>query len=159
LVYFRTDARADALLVGALAAHLWIRGVVPVKRFLVPLAWISLAFMTVCVYRLQSEDQFLYNGGFTLIAIAVAVMLFAILETSWLPARALSTRPLRAVGRVSYGLYLWHVLVFAIVVDNMRTQPAGVTAVVALLAAAAVTAASWYLVERPFLRWKDRLAE
>jgi peptidoglycan/LPS O-acetylase OafA/YrhL len=94
LVYFRTDARADALLVGALAAHLWIRGVVPVKRFLVPLAWISLAFMTVCVYRLQSEDEFLYNGGFTLIAIAVAVMLFAILETSWLPARALSTRPL-----------------------------------------------------------------
>ena len=157
LVYFRTDAQADALLVGALTAHLWIRGRVPLKRFLAPAAWLALAFMTVCVFRLESGDRFLYNGGFTAIALAVAIMLLAVLETTWLPSRALTTRPLRAVGRVSYGLYLWHVLVFSVVVAYMRTAPAGLTIAVALAGAAAVTAASWFLIERPFLRWKDRL--
>ncbi len=157
LVYFRTDAQADALLVGALAAHLWMRGTVPWKRFLAPAAWVALAFMTVCIYRVESDHQFLYNGGFTLIAIAVAVMLLATLESSWCPARVLTTRPLRAVGRVSYGLYLWHVLVFSIVVDHTRTQPVGVTIALALGITAVVTAASWFLIEQPFLRLKDRL--
>jgi len=156
LVYFRTDAQADALLVGALTAHLWMRGKVPWKRFLAPAAWVALAFMTVCIFRLESDSQFLYNGGFTLIAIAVAVMLLATLETSWLPVRALMTRPLRAVGRVSYGLYLWHVLVFSIVVDHTRTAPVAVRIVLAFAITAVVTAASWYLIERPFLRLKDR---
>ena len=36
LLYFRTDVRADALLVGALTAYLWTRGMVPPRRFLVP---------------------------------------------------------------------------------------------------------------------------
>ena len=49
------------------------------------------------------------------------------------------------------------VLVFSIVVDNTRTQPVGVTIALALGITAVVTVASWYLVERPFLRWKDRL--
>ena len=157
LVYFRTDAQADALLVGALTAHLWVRGKVPWKRFLAPAAWVALAFMTVCIFRLEGDHQFLYNGGFTLIAVAVAIMLLAILETPWLPARALNTRPLRAIGRVSYGLYLWHVLAFSIVVDHTRTAPVAVRILLALAITAAVTAASWYLVERPFLRLKDRL--
>jgi peptidoglycan/LPS O-acetylase OafA/YrhL len=157
LVYFRTDARADALLVGALTAHLWIRGKVPWKRFLAPAAWLSLAFLTVCIFRLESGNQFLYNGGFTAIEVAVGIMLLAVLETEWLPTRVLRTRPLRAVGRVSYGLYLWHVMVFSIVATYMRTAPAGLTITVAFAGAAAVTAASWFLVEQPFLRWKDRL--
>jgi peptidoglycan/LPS O-acetylase OafA/YrhL len=157
LVYFRTDAQADALLVGALAALLWTRGAVPLKRYLAPAAWVALGFMIVCIFTLESDSRFLYDGGFTLIAIAVAVILLATVETSWGPTRALHTRPLRAVGRVSYGLYLWHVLVFSIVVDNMRHKPVVVTIALALGVTAIVTALSWYAVERPFLRWKARL--
>ncbi|MDQ1447309.1 MAG: hypothetical protein QOC79_280, partial [Actinomycetota bacterium] len=89
LLYFRTDVRADELIVGALAAYLWTRGIVPPKRVLAPLAWISLLFVTVCLFRLDPDDRFLFNGGFTAFAIAVAVMLLAVIEVGWL-SRTLS---------------------------------------------------------------------
>ena len=159
LVYFRTDARADSLLVGALAAHMWVRGRIPPKRFLVPAAWVSVAFLTVCLYTIESTDHFLYDGGFTAIALAVAIILFATLETDWRASRVLELRPLRAVGRVSYGLYLWHLLAFSAVAGHTRTAPVVVRIVAGLAAAAVLTLLSWYFVERPFLKWKDRLEE
>jgi peptidoglycan/LPS O-acetylase OafA/YrhL len=156
-IYLRTDARADALLVGALLAHLWVRGIVPPKRFLVVAAWISVAFMTVCLYTLTSTSGFLYYGGFTIIALAVGAIMFATLETDWHANKVLHLRPLRAVGRVAYGLYLWHPLGFAIATQHMRTASAGARIFVGLALPTAFTLISWYVVERPFLKLKDRM--
>jgi peptidoglycan/LPS O-acetylase OafA/YrhL len=153
LLYFRTDVRADELIVGALAAYLWTRGLVPPKRVLVPLAWISLVFVTVCVFRLDSNDRFLFKGGFTAIAIAVALMLLAIIETGWL-SRVLERRTLRSIGRVSYGLYLWHFLVFAVVAEKMPTAGTPLRLTTAFTVSIFVTLFSWFVVERRFLRRK-----
>ena len=115
-----TDTRADTLLVGALLAHLWIRGQVP-RRGVAIAAWFAVAFFAVCVVRCTYTTGMLYVGGFTVIAIAVAIVLLAVLETDWVGARALDLRPVRAVGRVSYGLYVWHPLVFLWVFCTTRS--------------------------------------
>ena len=151
-----TDTRADTLLVGALLAHLWVRGRVP-RRGVVVAAWASAVFLIACVLRCNPDSPFLYLGGFTVIAAAVAVMLLAILDTDWSGIRFFALRPMRAVGRVSYGLYVWHPLVFVWVWWYTRhwNALARLTAVTATTVL--VTYASWKLIEQPFLRWKDRL--
>ena len=151
-----TDTRADTLLVGALLAHLWVRGRVP-QRGVIAAAWASTAFFLVCVVRCEPSSAFLYLGGFTAIAIAVALVLLAVLETNWSGVRFLELRPLRAVGRVSYGLYVWHPLVFVWVWWYTRHWNRGARLTAALGATALVTYGSWKLIEQPFLRWKDRL--
>ena len=67
----------------------------------------------------------------------------------------LSWPPLVAIGKVSYGLYLWHFPVILIVDEQLpdASQPVRGAAVVA--ATAATTLLSWFLVERPFLNLKD----
>jgi peptidoglycan/LPS O-acetylase OafA/YrhL len=152
-----TDTRADTLLVGALLAHLWVRSWIPPRGVVVAAAWASTAFLAACIALCGPTRAFLYVGGLTVIALAVAAILLAVLDTDWSGTRILEWRPLRAVGRVSYGLYVWHPLVFIWVTFETRhwSRPARFTIVVA--ATALVTFASWKLVEQPFLRWKDRM--
>ena len=151
-----TDTHADTLLVGALLAHLWVRRRVP-RRGVAAAAWASAAFLAICFARVRYNSSFLFLGGFTAIAVATAIVLLAVLETDWSGTRVLALRPLRAVGRVSYGLYVWHPLVFVWVWYYTRhwSKPARGCAVV--VATAAVTYTSWKLIEQPFLRWKDRI--
>jgi peptidoglycan/LPS O-acetylase OafA/YrhL len=155
-LYTRLATRADALLVGCLIAQLWVRGKLP-KRGMQVAGWIALGYYAYLV-RVGVGNPFLYGrAGFTLIAISIGIVLVAILETEWLVNRLLRTAPLRAVGRVSYGLYIWHLAIFNAVIRYGRFWPPITQATVALSLAALATYLSFVLVERPFLRWKDRL--
>jgi peptidoglycan/LPS O-acetylase OafA/YrhL len=153
-----TDTRADALLIGALLAHLWIRGRFP-KRGIRFAAWLSLGVIVLCFARCRYDSGFLFMGGFTVFATAVAITFLAVLETDWAVIRFLDLRPLRAVGRVSYGLYVWHPLVFIWVTYYTVhwSRPARLALVVIMTSL--VTYASWKLIEQPFLRWKDRIEQ
>ena len=155
VLYTRLTTRADALLVGCLLAQLWVRRKLP-KRGVQLAGWLALGYFLYLV-RVGAGNNFLYRGGFTLIAVALGIILVAILETDWVVNRFLRTRPLRAVGRVSYGLYIWHLAVFTAVARYDRGWPPALQAFVALGITALATCVSWFAVERPFLRWKDRL--
>ena len=157
VLYFRTDMRADSLLVGALAAQLWVRARTP-TRGLVPAAWVSLGFLAFCAWRLPVQSRFLSYGGYTLIAIAVAVILVTTLDSEWWVTHLLENRPLRAIGRVSYGIYLWHYFVFYVLSRHSRTwNPVG-RVIIGLALTTFMVVLSWYVVERPSLRLKTRLA-
>jgi peptidoglycan/LPS O-acetylase OafA/YrhL len=86
---------------------------------------------------------------------AAAAMLVAGLVTarspiSWL----LGLRPIAWFGRnLSYSLYLWHYLVI-IVLTQLLNGPLEKPVIVAV--AVALAAASYFVIERPFLRLKDR---
>jgi peptidoglycan/LPS O-acetylase OafA/YrhL len=66
------------------------------------------------------------------------------------PPRVLAARPLAWVGRVSYGVYLWHVplILFLRAHGALPLSTAGALAV-ALPVTLVVAALSWYLVESP----------
>ena len=82
--------------------------------------------------------------GISGFAVAAAIVLLAcVLEPNWLFARAMTWRPLRGLGRVSYGLYLWHVPIFLLVGWELGIPLAIVVAL-----------ASYRFVEQPFLRLK-----
>ena len=96
------------------------------------------------------NDALAYRGGFLLAALATAAVLFSVVcsQRSVL-ARCLSVGPLRYVGRVSYGMYLWHFPLF-IYLDHARTGLTGYPLFAVRVAVTLVIATgSFYLIERP----------
>jgi peptidoglycan/LPS O-acetylase OafA/YrhL len=157
-LFVRTDTRADALLVGALLASLWVRRVTPTRGVDV-LAWVALAGGLVYIALVEASSGFSFEGGSTLFAVLVAVVLLAVVNGTWAPARWLAVPALRAVGRVSYGLYLWHFPVFHAVARYGDDLPELVRVAVGLLVASAATAASWHLLERPMQGLRVRFGQ
>ena len=155
LLGIRTDVRVDGLLVGCLAAVLWAYGLVP-RRGLGIAATAGAAFMAYAFWKLPS-DVANYRWLELVFSIATAVVILAATEGRWFGTLVLAVRPLRAIGRVSYGLYLWHLPVINLV---FRHGPNN-NEIAAMLLATGITAAgtllSWYTVERPLLKVKARL--
>jgi peptidoglycan/LPS O-acetylase OafA/YrhL len=72
--------------------------------------------------------------------------------------RLLRTRTLVFLGLISYGLYLWHWFVLEIVQEDWLGWPLRkgnwvVVFVLGLPLVIAAATASWYVIERPVLRW------
>lgn len=156
-LYTHTDTRADSLLVGALLAHLWVRGVVPPRRAIEVAAWIAVPVLTWFLFGVELDDAFPYMGGFTLMAIAWAAVILACVDSTWSGRRILRVPVLLVLGEVSYGIYLWHVPIQFAVVDLGSSWPVAMRIGVSLVVTAIAVTLSWFLVERPFLRWKARL--
>ena len=157
-VYYGTDTRAQALLVGAAFAALTsgLRPAIRVDRLRRP--WIlqvagitGAAIVATMVVRVDSTGAFLYRGGFLLAAVA-AVLFVGAAAVDGPVASVLSIKPLVAVGMVSYGLYLWHWPV-DVLLDEARTGLSGYALFALRIAVTGMIAtASYFLVERPIRR-------
>ena len=88
-------------------------------------------------------------------ALSVAVFIVWCANRSRSVAHLLLTfPPLVWIGQVSYGLYLWHHFFVVFVRDQPWSLSTKLS--VGIAASLIVTAASYYLLERPFLKLKDR---
>lgn len=104
---------------------------------------------------LDNDRRYLEWGSLTFALAGAVVVLGATRGADrWLP-RLLSFPPLIAIGKVSYGIYLWHFPVILVVDEQLPDSPTVVRAAAVLVGTAVTTLASWFLVERPFLALKD----
>jgi peptidoglycan/LPS O-acetylase OafA/YrhL len=67
------------------------------------------------------------------------------------PARR--SAPLQLSGDLSYGIYLWHMGALLLLQTWWREAPPWPFALAVLGLTLALSAASWFLVERPAIRW------
>lgn len=155
ILYYRPDPRFGELLLGAALALLLAGQRGPVTR-----GWDRAASVGVLValvglwWARRTYPSFDYVSlgnplaGIPVVAACTALLIarLATSDRAWL-SWALRLPPLPFIGRISYGLYLWHLPLFALIGDD----------VVQLVATFAAATASFYLVERPFLRRKERL--
>jgi peptidoglycan/LPS O-acetylase OafA/YrhL len=104
-------------------------------------------------------DWFWEHLLYGLIAVAIAApATIAVLSPRALPHRLLTLRPVAWLGLVSYGIFLWHHPLteqFIGVQDWTTHGSFFVYTGVVFAVATACAAASYYLVERPLLRFKD----
>ena len=162
-VYYGTDTRAQSLLIGAMLAILLAGrelNVVHTHRRVLHVGAIAAACALAYIWTTTSEtDGWQYRGGFALAAVLVAVVIASVTspgDTGPL-GKLLSSAPLRTIGIMSYGLYLWHWPIYVYLSED-RT---GLDHTPLLLARLAVTfaaaGASFMLVERPIRRGSFRL--
>ncbi len=167
--YYGTDTRAQALFVGiamALAVHLYghpstDRG----RRVLALIAYPATAFHLWAVLAVSERDAAMFeNGGFLLIAVASGAALLGLSqEAPWSPLyRFFAWTPVRYVGRISYGLYLYHWPIYLLVDSERAGSLFGVERLTgwSLLAlhlslTLVVSVLSFHLIEQPFVkrRW------
>jgi peptidoglycan/LPS O-acetylase OafA/YrhL len=151
-VYYGTDTRAFLLLMGILLALVWPR-VERLGRALPVLELLGIAALlgTVLLFlRMQDFDPTLYRGGDLAAAFCFAVLVAAVAHPATGVGQALGVAPLRWVGERSYGIYLWHWPVVALMrpgVDVSWTGPGVVVAQAAIVLAAA--ALSYRYIEQP----------
>ncbi len=155
--YYGTDARAGSLLIGAAIGAAATLAVGPAsalaRRVIGTAGWVGAVTLTIAWTQLPGDDQFLYRVGF----LGSAVSAGALIVTSvYMPNHpltvALSWRPLRALGLISYGVYLWHWPVdVAMTPDRVGLTGwplIGVQSVITL----AIATASYRWVEQPIRR-------
>jgi peptidoglycan/LPS O-acetylase OafA/YrhL len=192
-LYYGTDTHAQCLLVGAALALALVMiadrrratgWVAPVDGHGPPIggdpAWVAVgSFRTAMLWTgllgvlgtailwgaTNGDNAFLYEGGFMVAALLTAAVIASVVcAQRELVALALAWTPLRFLGRISYGVYLWHFPLF-LWIDNARTGLTGVPLwVVRTVITVVVATASFYLVEQPirqgtfFRDWRAWLA-
>jgi peptidoglycan/LPS O-acetylase OafA/YrhL len=124
-----------------------------------PFGLISLWVAVLIIFGLSDSyySPFLYQGGFTLFALAIGmIVIWLVAHSNDRVSSVLSTGPLTWIGKTSYGLYLWHSI--SISFFFYFQMPPWLMLISAVLSAFSLTALSYYLVELPFLRLKQRFS-
>jgi peptidoglycan/LPS O-acetylase OafA/YrhL len=103
------DTRADQLLIGCLLAVLVQRAALP-RVPGIAAAGAGMLLLVLGVHEaIGVHNTFPAPVAFPLVAVCAGVVIARLVQVPWSP---LSSRPLRYLGTVSYGLYLWHHLAF-----------------------------------------------
>ncbi len=154
VVYNGTHTRAAELLVGvALAQLLRQRASSPSRSDRGPAApgAVALVGFVALVALAGLGQSWIYRGGLVGVALMSAVLIAAVVDGRF-PGRLLSVAPLVAIGKVSYGIYLFHWPVF-LLVDEQRTGLDQVPLfVLRCLMTGILTVLSYELIEQPIRR-------
>jgi peptidoglycan/LPS O-acetylase OafA/YrhL len=156
-VYYGTDTRAQSLLMGAALAMLLLQHGPLRSRpgtHMLQIAALACAAALGWAWATASGDSaFLYRGGFLVLAASVAVVVAASVQPNASPiGRLLSFRPLRGLGLISYGVYLWHWPVYLVLTPDRTGWDGYGLFAVRLLVILAIAVASYHLIEMPIRR-------
>jgi peptidoglycan/LPS O-acetylase OafA/YrhL len=160
-LYYGSDARAQAVLVGACLGALgpasaWFRrrpgwsDRAPGRRAIALCGLLGAVGCLWAIHAVPGDSWVLYHGGFAVMGLATGAVITAVVAQprSFLD-RALSWGALTYVGRISYGLYLYHWPVF-LMLDSTHTGLLGWRLLACRLAVTgAVAICSYHLVEEP----------
>ncbi len=156
-IYLGTDTHTMGLFLGASLAAAWN----PWKSHASPGTQVTRALTdflgVICISALlwamlfvTEYDRALYQGGFFWVCLFSIGLVFAASQKDSTLSVWLSVRPLAWLGKRSYGLYLWHWPVFALLRPEFElSDNAWVQAAIRLTLTLILTELSYQLIENP----------
>jgi len=166
--YVSTPTRMDSLAVGAMVAIWRIDSDrARLRRLFLPLMGATFILSVVEFQTYGATNVF----GYSILAFAFAALLELALDPSTRSSALLNNRALRFFGKYSYALYLVHPAILRATAGSLRwyghTQPFGGQETVlmqivficfSIAGSIAAALISWHMLEKPFLRLKDRFS-
>lgn len=155
-IFFRFDTRSTGLLLGALLAALlleqpaWFQAA---RQRLAHGLWLVLAVPLLMAQDWDDMNVMLW--GMTVVEAATAVVLLAVLSGKGMLHEMLSAPRLVMVGKLSYGVYLWHYPVVRYLRADWHWS---ITVALGLLISLALSALSFYTLERWAMRRREHVA-
>ncbi|RUT45599.1 acetyltransferase [Paenibacillus anaericanus] len=158
-VYYGTDTRVFALLIGAALAVLWPSQklqttVSGTERLALDLfGGLGLFVLIILIYQTNEFADSLYRGGFVLLSFIAAVVIAVLAHPASRLGWIMGCKPLRWIGVRSYSLYIWHYPVIILTSPNGITDGVHVLRIIIQLVASFLLAAlSYKYVEEPIRR-------
>lgn len=159
-IYYGTDTRVFSLLLGACLAFalpsVKIAAAMRHRRIRVAtsiIGFISLLAVIVMSCVITQYDDFLYLGGMLVFSAASALVIGAAASPATIIGKIFAFRPLRYIGKISYGVYLWQFPIIVITNTMMPSNKLNVLLSVCQVAGTLLMATlSYYLIELPIRR-------
>ena len=151
-IYFGTESRAGALLLGAAAAA-WVRTRPPASEGrLTNRLWVPAALTLVALsVTMAPDERWTYTGGLLAAASCSLILVVACTRAGRLSS-ALSWTPLQWLGDRSYAIYLWSWPIQVFLQDRFPGVPLWGVAAITIAAALPLASISRRLVEEPLRR-------
>jgi peptidoglycan/LPS O-acetylase OafA/YrhL len=159
---WRTHFRADALAAGVLLATVAVHRPVTFERLLrYRWLWAVLTVLGgVWLAHVGKSEPLGRTLGYTVAYLTAAAFLLTLYGATWVPRARLMTGPMAALGRYSYGIYIWHIAAAQSVLGLFpgAAYDSGTPVVQAVKygSAVAIGVLATVLVERPVLRLRER---
>ncbi|MBT2286753.1 acetyltransferase [Paenibacillus polymyxa] len=167
-VYYGTDTRAFAILIGAALAVVWPSWklgtrISPVAR--TSLDVIGALGVFVLITRIHGTNQYddsLYQFGFLSLSLVTAVIIAVLVHPASRLGNILGCRPLTWLGKRSYSLYIWHYPVIILMKPEGSSEGLELTQILLRLAiTVGLSIVSYELIEEPIRKghfratWRD----
>jgi len=120
----------------------------------------KIGYVSAFGYPLLLSNAYKFVWAYSLLNYFFAVLIFGVARDGWF-TRFLEWRPLRYLGKISYGLYVYH---FPIVWFSRRLADYGLaepflqplSTLLALIVTIIIASLSFHFMERPIINLKDR---
>lgn len=160
-VYYGSDTHAASMLVGAVLGVIVLRRRTAGRPNRTSGRWVADAFALTGIVVLGSfvvrADYYtdaLYRGGYLVVALAAATLVYAVARRDTMTARILGAAAARWIGQRSYAIYLWHWPILMLTRPGLDVPDFGWTLDVPRVAAIVIVAHfSYRFIERPIRTW------